>query len=463
MANSALEPELVLGSATDRLCAYAAQLDYSMLPQNVVDATKTLFLDWVGSALGGANARQTASLLRFSRAMGPATGNSEILPSRERSSPLFAALVNAAASHVVEQDDLHNASVVHPATVVFPALLAIAQAYGLSGQKFIAAAVVGYEVATRVGAFLGVSHYKVFHTTGTAGTLGAAAAVAHALALDKVRLRHALGSAATQAAGLWEFLSTAADSKQLHTAKAAANGLLAAYLAADDFTGAHDFLSGAQGLAAGMSQAADERHLLEGLGQHSAVLETSLKWHASCRHTHPCADALKQVLDTQAIALADVETVQAYVYQAAADVLGTVQQPQTVHQSKFSMGFVLALIAIHGDAGAQRFNAAALKDPALLDFAAKVRMHVDPTLDVVYPRQWAGRVELRLYDGRRFTAKVDCPKGDPAYPLSAAEVTAKVAALAAYSGAATPEDVQSVCELVQNLEQLERLPTLLSR
>ena len=227
--------------------------------------------------------------------MGPADGRSEILVSRKMTSPLFAALVNAAASHISEQDDVHNGSVFHPAAVVFPAALATAQHLGASGRDFIAASVAGYEVGIRVGEFLGRSHYRVFHTTGTAGTIAAAVAVGRLLGLDEAAMLHAIGSAGTQAAGLWEFLRDAADSKQLHTAKAAADGLTAAFLASDGFTGAKRILEGEQGMAAGMSSDADPAKLTDRLGSRWAVLETSFKFHASCRHTHPAADALLQV------------------------------------------------------------------------------------------------------------------------------------------------------------------------
>ena len=153
-------------------------------------------------------------------------------------------MVNAAAAHVVEQDDVHNGSVFHPAAVVFPPALAVAQALGRSGRDLLTAAVAGYEVGIRVGEFLGRSHYKIFHTTGTAGTIAAAVTVGRLLNLDAGQMLHALGSAGTQAAGLWEFLRDAADSKQLHAAKAAADGLTAAYLARDGFTGARHILEG---------------------------------------------------------------------------------------------------------------------------------------------------------------------------------------------------------------------------
>lgn len=105
----------------------------------------------------------------------------------------------------------------------------------------------GYEAGIRIGEFLGRSHYRVFHTTATVGTLAAAVAVGKLMDFDRERFVDLLGSAGTQAAGLWEFLRDAADSKQLHTAKAAADGLLAAYLTADGLSGARHILEGERG------------------------------------------------------------------------------------------------------------------------------------------------------------------------------------------------------------------------
>ena len=164
-------------ATTRELASFLSGLRFEDLPDEVVERTKELFLDWAASALAGKNARPVRILERFTETMGPAEGPSEILVSRRRTSPLFAALVNGAASHVVEQDDLHNASVFHPATVVFPAALAAAQQTGASGRDLISASVAGYETGVRIGSYLGRSHYKVFHTTGTAGTLAAATAL----------------------------------------------------------------------------------------------------------------------------------------------------------------------------------------------------------------------------------------------------------------------------------------------
>jgi 2-methylcitrate dehydratase PrpD len=239
--------------ATAELASFAANLNAPMIPDEVFRKAEDLLVDWFGSALAGKGARAVEIINQYSKQMGPEQGPSEVLIDRSRSTPFFAAMVNAAASHVVEQDDVHNASVFHPATVVFSPALAVAQSLQCSGEEFLVACIAGYEVGIRVGEFLGRSHYKVFHTTGTAGTIAAAAAVGRLLKLSPEQMLHAFGSAGTQAAGLWEFLKDAADSKQLHTAHAASTGLSSAYLAQAGFTGAKKILEGSQGMAAGMS------------------------------------------------------------------------------------------------------------------------------------------------------------------------------------------------------------------
>jgi len=441
----------VVGQPTRVLADFLAALQYETLPGAVVARTEELFLDWIASALAGKGARPVEALEKFAGRMGPEDGPSEIITSRRRTSPFFAALVNGAASHVVEQDDLHNSSVMHPGTVVFPAVLAAAQETGASGKDLIVAAVAGYEAGVRVGEFLGRSHYKVFHTTGTAGKLAAAAGVARLLGLDADRFQHALGSAGTMAAGLWEFLRDAADSKQLHTAKAAADGLLAAYTAREGFTGARRVLEGEQGMAAGMSSDADPARLADGLGARWALVETSFKYHASCRHTHPAADALLELTRAHRLKPDDVVAVTAHVHQGALDVLGPVTDPRTIHQSKFSMGFVLALIALHGRAGLSDFTEDALRDKRLRAFRDKVKMVLDPEIDRTYPKRWMGRVTVAMRDGRTLEARVASPKGDPDNTLTRAELEEKAFRLAAHAGGATHAEMKAVIARVWRL------------
>jgi 2-methylcitrate dehydratase PrpD len=274
-------------------------------------------------------------------------------------------------------------------------------------------------------------------------------------------MAHAFGSAGTQAAGLWEFLREAADSKQLHTAHAAAAGLTAAHLAADGFTGAARIFDGKQGMAAGMSRDADPARLVDRLGTRWALVETSFKFHASCRHTHPAADALLQAMQEHRLDADAIESVTAHVHQGAIDVLGPVVDPQTVHQSKFSMGTVLGLVAVHGRAGLTDFDAH-WRDADVAAFARKVAMRLDAEVDGAYPARWIGKVSVRTRDGRTVEARIDEPKGDPGNALSRAEIEAKAERLAAYRDGASGAEIARAIGRIRALRETARVGWLLS-
>ena len=446
------------------LASFAANLKIADIPHDVINRAEDLLVDWFGSAIAGKGSRPVETITQFAQSMGGFSashpGPSEVLITRSSSSPFLAAMANAAASHVAEQDDVHNGSVFHPATVVFPPALACAQAIGASGEELLVSAIAGYEVGIRVGEFLGRSHYKVFHTTGTAGTIAAAATVGRLLKLNPEQMLHAFGSAGTQSAGLWEFLRDAADSKQLHTAHAASTGLMSAYIAQAGFTGAQHILEGKQGLAAGMSSDSDPSKLVDRLGSRWALAETSFKYHASCRHTHPAADALLQVMLAHQLKPSDIAKVETLVHQGAIDVLGPVTDPATVHQSKFSMGTVLALIAHYQFAGLTEFDQH-FHDEAICLFRDRVTMTLDPEVDGAYPQRWIGKVKVHLNNGQILDGRVDEPKGDPGNTLSRAEITDKAMRLAAFSGGASPNEMANAIDFLWNIRKHHQIGLLL--
>ena len=438
-------------SATQALVEFLANLRYDQIPPAVLSRTEDLFLDWLGSALASRGARPIPLFEAYAQKMGPRDGPAQVLVSGQGTSPYFAALVNGASSHLLEQDDLHNSSVLHPATVVFPAVLAAAQDLHASGPQLLTAAVAGYEAGIRIGEFMGRSHYRIFHTTATVGTLAAAVAVGKLMNFDAARFSHVLGTAGTQAAGLWEFLRDAADSKQLHTAKAAADGLLAAYLTAEGLTGARNILEGDQGLAAGMSSDAEPARLSDRLGSRWALAETSFKFHASCRHTHPAADALLDLMAGRGLQADDIQQVVARVHQGAIDVLGRVDVPRSVHQAKFSMGTVLGLVAVHGKAGLPEFKNLALTDPAVDAFRQKVSMVLDAEVDEAYPARWLGRVTVTTRDGQLLHGAIDEPKGDPGNTLTRPELEDKFRRLLSFAEGYSPAQADVLIDRVWGL------------
>jgi 2-methylcitrate dehydratase PrpD len=235
---------------------------------------------------------------------------------------------------------------------------------------------------------------------------------------------------------------------------------MSAYIAQAGFTGAEHILEGKQGLAAGMSSDADPSKLIDRLGSRWALAETSFKYHASCRHTHPAADALLQVMLANKLKPSDIAQVETLVHQGAIDVLGPVTNPATVHQSKFSMGTVLALVAHYQFAGLQEFDTH-FKDDAICFFRDRVTMTLDSEVDSAYPQRWIGKVKVHLNNGQILDGRVDEPKGDPGNTLSRAEITDKAMRLAAFSGGASPAEMNKAIDHLWNIRKQAKIGFLL--
>jgi 2-methylcitrate dehydratase PrpD len=205
-----------------------------------------------------------------------------------------------------------------------------------------------------------------------------------------------------------------------------------------------------------MSKDADPARLTARLGERWALAETSFKFHSSCRHTHPAADALLQVVQQHGLKPEQIVRVTTHVHQGAIDVLGPVVNPQTVHQAKFSMGTVLGLIAQFERAGLKEFDNE-FNDARIAAFRAKVHMELDSEVDSAYPARWIGKVTVETSDGRTLHGRVDEPKGDPGNTLSRDELEQKALRLADFSSAATEEEMRGAFSRIWNLAQAERV------
>jgi 2-methylcitrate dehydratase PrpD len=213
-------------------------------------------------------------------------------------------------------------------------------------------------------------------------------------------------------------------------------------------------------MAAGMSSDADPARLSDRLGSRWALLETSFKFHASCRHTHPAADALLKVIADHGLASDDIASVTAHVHQGALDVLGPVTDPATVHQAKFSMPATLGLIAVHGRAGMAEYDAF-FADTAARAFNHRVHMRLDPEVDAAYPARWIGKVTVITTDGRTVAARVDEPKGDPGNTLSRDEIDEKARRLIAYGRGVAPDEVDGLMARLWGIAATETVGQML--
>lgn len=420
-------------SLTERLANWQVDRQRTGFAAADLEAARVLVLDWLGSALAGLGTDTGRIFLEYAR-LQPA-GKVTLLGLAEGRSVEVAALVNGALSHIVEMDDVERESVTHPAAVVIPAALAVAERVGASGLDLLAAVVAGYEMMVRVGAALGAEHYYHFHNTATAGVFGAAAAAGWLLNLDRDRLVWALGNAGTQAAGLWQFNEEGALTKPLHPGRAAANGVLAATLSRLGLTGARTILEGDRGFFAGLAPRGQPLRVTDRLGDQDEPLRVhaiSIKPHASCRHTHAPIDAAL-ALRAQLPADADIQRVAVSTYTAALTLCDK-PDPRTAPDAKFSLQYCVASALLRGRVGLAEFADAALADGAVRALLARTEVAVDPARDAAYPAHWSAAVRVTLTDGRTFEASQDRPKGDPENPLTPEELEAKFRGLAQAGG-----------------------------
>jgi len=270
------------------LAEFAAAARYDNLPPQIVHETQRAVLDWLGSALAGALEPPARIAQQVVASFGAA--DEATIFGAGRAAAASAALANGVASHILELDDVHKGSTLHAAAPIIPAALAVAERGHATGKAFLLAVALGYEAALRIGEAVNPSHYRFWHPTGTAATFGAAVAAGSSLQLNGAQMLDALGSAGTQAAGLWEFNTDGAMSKHLHPGKAAFNGVLAADLARLGFTGATRILEGERGFFRATSEAFDASRITAGLGSHWKISENCYKLYSCCRHTHSAID-----------------------------------------------------------------------------------------------------------------------------------------------------------------------------
>jgi len=413
---------------------------------------KRALVDWHAAVLPGA-VLPPATLLE--RALADEIGHGAArLALGKHATARAAALINGTAAHTAEVDDIYREAIYHPAAPTIAAALALAQARGLSGLALLRAVIVGYEVSTRIGATMGRAHYAFWHSTGTIGCFGAAAAAAEVLELDTTRFAHALATAATCAAGLQQAFRSDSMSKPLHAGRAAEAGVTAALAAAAGVTGALDVLEGDVGFGRAMGESPDWSVCMATLGHEFHIAAMTFKNHACCGHTFAAIDGSLALRSGMSADVGDIDAVRIDTYAEALHVAGHAA-PRTAAEARFSLPYVVATALLHGQVRLAAFTPARLADPRTRELMARITLGVDPELDAAFPSQRAARVSIRLRDGRSETVLQPTRKGDPDAPLSDAELDDKFLELA------TPiVGDMSAYALLTRLWRIESLPEL---
>lgn len=409
---------------TRRLAEAAVGARREPLPPDAARAARAAVLDWCGVTVGG-SAEPPAQALR--QAFGGGGGRCRLVGAPETAEPTTAALVNGTAAHTLELDDIYAPGLYHPGAPTVAAALAAAQDRGASGEQLLRGVVIGFEVGNLVARTLGAQHYRYWHTTGTAGSLAAAAAAAEVLGLGAEAFAHALGSATTMAAGLQQTFRTDSMGKPLHSGHAAQAGVTAGLSARAGFTGPLDALDGEIGMGAVMSDGPSWEGATGRFGPGYTVEETTVKPYPCCGHAFAAIDAALQLRE-QGVGLDRVAELRVETYSAAIAVAGN-PEPQTAFEAKFSIPFVVACALRDGEVGNHVFAEAGSVEPVVGAVMAATTLSTGAEFDDAFPGRRGAAVSALLTSGERVTARVPDRRGDPANPVSPEQLDDKFVGL----------------------------------
>jgi len=400
--------------AAEQLGAFIASSRPGTLPAALRHEGLRSLLNFFGGALGVA---QDPTVTTAVQVMAPFSGpqRATLIGRAERLDAMGAAFVNAIAANLLDFDDTHLETVIHPTAPVAPPLLALAELRGLSGAALLHAFILGAEVECRIGCAVSPGHYaRGWHITSTCGVFGAAAGAACLLGLNAEQCMAALGIAASQSAGLVENLPTAA--KNVGMGNAARNGLLAALFAEAGYTAAPSALEGRLGWARAMGDAPEAARITEGLGEHWEFAHNTYKPYPAGIVFHAVIDACLDLRDGL-----DPATVTEIVVAGDQLLLDRGDRPlRNARDARVSIHHAAAVTLLRGSAGVEDFEAAAVHDPAVTALRGKVRAE----LDALLPRG-AARVTLLTQGGERRSIEVRDPRGSAARPMTDAELEAK--------------------------------------
>lgn len=436
-----------VGRATTALAEHVAG-PWGCAPDPALDLAATAVLDVVAVALAAANEPAVAHLLA---GVDAAPGSCTILVDGQRADPVRAALVNGTAAHALDYDDVDDLTIGHPSAVLVPAALAVGERVDATGAQFAEAYWRGFTIMRALASGLGIgAHYaRGWHSTATLGVVGAAGTAAALLGLDAERARHALGIAASRAAGSRQNFGS--ETKPLHAGAAAADGVLAASLAGagltangEQFDGRYGFLAlytGGGPLSTEALNAAADR-LIATLNQPGPPV-VNVKLLPCCYATIAAADAALDLI-ASGISTADVDTVTVAVPSGGLRPLID-GLPKSGLEGKFSMPYVVAACLLDKRVHLASFTDAAVSRPEILDLASRVT--AEETLIVDQPNEglvFAAEVTIRTRSGKTAVARCDTPRGHALRPASPADLEVKFADCARFAGINDPAALSAV-------------------
>jgi 2-methylcitrate dehydratase PrpD len=457
---------------TAYVASFVVNTGYEAIPQDVIELGKKSILDGFGLALAGSRAESGPLCLRYLDSLGSAQGSSSIVATSRKSAPQLAAMVNGVAIHADDFDDTQLAVakdrvyglLVHPTVPVLPAVLALAEPRRSSGRDFMLAYHLGVEVECKIAEAIAPRHYEDgFHSTGTCGPFGSAAACSKLLGLDATKTRTALGIAGSRSGGLRENFGTM--TKPLQAGHAAGSGVEAAQLAELGWTAAQDILEAQRGFFHAAGGSFDPGAIVGKLGAPWCFASPgiSLKPYPSGSLSHPAMTEMMRLIEANDIRPAQVRQVEVGANHDMTQAL-LHHHPQTGLEAKFSMEFCMAILLLERKAGLAQFTTPVVQRADVQELINKVRYYVDPEAEAAGFDKMTSILRVTLKSGKVITGRANFGKGSPADPMSFAEAAQKFRGCAEY--AQWPKaKTEALIAFVQSMEttpDISRLTALLS-
>ncbi len=416
-----------------KLAEFYARVRPETLPDPVVARSRRVVADTLANLAVGYREGRTARIIgQYLTDLGGAP-EATVLGLDRKLPALNAALAMGALAHSVELDDGHRWGTSHPAVAVVPAALAVAEREGCSFADLLAAIAIGYDAMLRSARAINPEHLKRgFHSTGTCGSIGAAAACAALLRLTPEQTAYALSLGGLQSAGLQEMLHDHPGIKVVQPGKAALAGVLAADLVRRGAASPRTIYEGPHGWLKAMCGGEYSPAALTGdLGSRWEIMCNYIKLYPTCQHCHAAIDLAREARAQLACTPADIAAIDVRTYSLGYAEVGQIICPATPEEALFSLPFAVAIALLTGNVTLQDYTPERLRDARLRELAEKVAIAVDERMDAVYPEERGCAMTVTCHDGRRFAKSVPLARGEPETPVSDDELMLKHAAMLA--------------------------------
>lgn len=445
-----------------QIAQFAQRTRYQDLPESVIDITKSIILDQLGVELACSTLPWNKLVYDYAKGVG-ATGRSTVVNYGLKTSPEFAAIVNATFGHGFEIDDVQIEALNHPGCVSVPPAVAVGEEYDISGKGLIAASAIGCEVNIRVGmAGRSMLPERGIHPVSAQGTFAAAAAAGNIMELDEEKMLNALSLAGSHSSGPSEYSQGGGDVKRLHAGLAAMGGIRAALLARLGFTGPPAILEGKRGLLQAFCNAYDPSELTNGLGEVYHVLNIGFKPYCCCALIHAPIDTVAKIMTDNKLKSEDIAEISIGAPKMALQHVGSVgPAPQDISSAQFSVHFGLGLTVAKGANDFKTYTDAVksnFKDPDVLNISRRVTMHFDQECEQEWPQRFIAKATIKTKDGRVLSERVTDAKGAAGNPMTREELEEKFMVLA--TSALPEKQAEEVKEMVMRLEELDNINRL---